>query len=89
MSARGAAVNAEFMLQANHVDIRKVQIVGRPPIGGQLLLLNFEADLGRIIIAAFNVVDRNDKAHSTSGYWLATALRRSNVNVAMPHLRGK
>jgi hypothetical protein len=62
MPTRCAAVDAELMLQTNHVDISKVQVVGRPPVGCQFLFLNFEADLGRIVVAAFDVVDRNDNA---------------------------
>ena len=60
--ARRAAINAEFMLQANDIDIREVQKIGRSPIGGKLLLLNFKAYLGRIIVSAFDVVHRHDDA---------------------------
>src|SRR4051812_42057292 len=59
MSTRRAAEYPKLVLQANDVDVGKVQEVGRSPIGGYFLLLNFEADLGRIIISALDIVDRH------------------------------
>ena len=88
VAAGRSAENAELVLQADNVDIADVQEIGGAQIGGQVLLLNLEANHFRIIVAAWNVIDGDREA------WLwgcapATAASRSVVNVAMPHLRGK
>ena len=55
----GPAENAEFVLQADDVHIADVEEVRGPQIGGQVLLLNLEANYFRVLVAAFNIGDRH------------------------------
>ena len=50
------------MLQADDVDVAEVEEVGRPAIGVEILLGKLEAHFGRVVVAAFDVVDRRDDA---------------------------
>ena len=52
MTAGRAAENAELMLHANHVHVGDVQKIRRAQIGGQVLLRNLKAHLGRIIVTS-------------------------------------
>ena len=62
MAARGPAENAELVLQADDVDIADVEEIRGAQIGGQVLLLNLEANHFRIFVAALNVIDRHREA---------------------------
>ena len=62
MASRRPAVNAEFMLHANHVHVRDVQKIRRAQIRRQVLLRNLEPHLRRIIVTAREIIDRHDEA---------------------------
>jgi hypothetical protein len=62
MTARRPAENAELMLHAYHVHIRDVEKIRRTQVGGQVLLRNLEAHFRRIIVAARQIIDRDDQA---------------------------
>ena len=88
MAAGRPAENAELVLQADDVHVADVEEVRGAQIRRQVLLLDLEANHLRVLVAALNVVDRHAQA-------LALRMRvcdggsRSDVNVAMPHLRGR
>src|ERR1017187_124748 len=62
VTAGGPAVNAEFVLQTDHVYVADVEEVSGAQVGRQVLLLNFEANHFRILVAARDVVDRHCQA---------------------------
>ena len=62
MTAGGPAENAELVLQADDVHVADVEEVRGAQIGRQVLLLNLEANHFRVLVAAWNVVDRNGEA---------------------------
>ncbi|HWR54665.1 MAG TPA: hypothetical protein VN428_26390 [Bryobacteraceae bacterium] len=62
VTAGGPAENAELMLQADDVHIADVEEVRRAQIGRQVLLLNFEANHLRVLVATGNVVHRHGEA---------------------------
>ena len=66
VAARGAAVDAVFMLQADKIVAIEVQEIGGPLIGGNILLRQFQAHLLRIIVARIGIVDGNGKQASFS-----------------------
>src|SRR5690348_17086790 len=88
MTTGRPAENAELVLQTDNIHIANVEEVRGAHIGRQILLLNFEANHLRVLVATRNVVDRHGQA-LVLGCALETAESRSEVNVAMPHLRGK
>jgi hypothetical protein len=62
MAPRLTAVDAVLVLQRNDVDIAEVEKVGRPAVGIEILLLEFELHFSRVIVSSGNVVDRHDAA---------------------------
>ena len=62
VAAGRPAENPELVLQADDVGMADVEEIRRPQIGGQVLLLDFEAHFRRILVAALEVVDRHRKA---------------------------
>ena len=70
-------------------DVADVEEIRRPLIGRQVLLLDFEANHVRILVAALEVVDRHRKALGFRDTRPPPPPSRSEVNVAMPHLRGR
>jgi hypothetical protein len=56
------AENAELMLQANDVHVTDVEKVRGTEIGRQVLLLNFEANYVGVLVATWNVVNRDGEA---------------------------
>ena len=62
MTARRPAENAELMLHANHVHVGDVEEIRRAQVGRQVLLHNLEPHFRRIIVAARQVIDRDDQA---------------------------
>src|SRR3981081_2532650 len=50
MAASDTAVNTEFVLNRNHLDVIDVQEVCRPAIRIQLLFIDFKTDPGRVVI---------------------------------------
>jgi len=88
MAARRPAENTELVLHTNHVHVCDVQKIRCAQIGRQILLRNLEAHFGRIIVTFREIIHGHDKALQR-GNSFATAQRKSVVNVAMPHLRGR
>ena len=62
MAAGRPAEDAVFVLKAGDVGVAKIQEVGRSPVGVAVLLLDLEPHLRRVIVAAGDVVDREDEA---------------------------
>src|SRR5947209_14120534 len=62
VTASRPAKNTELVLQADDIHIADVEKVRGAPIGRQVLLLNFEANHLRILVATRNVVDRYGEA---------------------------
>ena len=89
MTAGGPAENAELVLQADDVHIADVEEVRGAQIGRQVLLLNLEANYFRVLVALLNIIDRHGQTLALGMLRSATAASRSDVNVAMPHLRGR
>ena len=57
MAAGAPAEDAVLVLQAHEIDVVDVQEVGGAAIGVDVLLRQFEADAGRIVVARLGVVD--------------------------------
>jgi hypothetical protein len=66
VAARGAAVDAVFMLQADKIVAIEVQEICGPLIGGNVFLRQLQAHLFRIIVAGIGIVDGNGKEASFS-----------------------
>src|ERR1700682_2397302 len=62
MASTGAAINAELVLQTDHVGIAEVEKVSRPQVRVKILLGDLESYLARIVVTRFNVVDRHHAA---------------------------
>ena len=82
------AVNSVLVLKADDIGVAEIQVGGRAAVGIEIVLGEFETHFIGIIVARFEIVDRSDK-RSMPGNSAATALRRSEVNVAMPQRRGR
>ena len=67
MATSRPAENSELVLQADDVGPADVEEIRCPQIGGQVLFLDFEANLRRILVAALKVVDRHRKALGSGG----------------------
>ena len=59
VAARGPAIDAVFMLQTDEIVAIEVQEISGPLIGGNVLLVQFQAHLFRIIVARIGIVDGN------------------------------
>src|SRR5579864_4286903 len=62
MGAGGPTENAEFVLQADDVNVADVEEVRGAQIGRQVLLLNLEPNHLRVLVATRYVVDRHCQA---------------------------
>ena len=62
VAAGRAAVDAVLVLEADDVGVREVQEVGRPEVAVQVLLVDLEPDLRRVVVPLGAVVDRHDEA---------------------------
>ena len=62
MAASRSAINAKFVLHADHFGIGKIQEVRRTPITAQIRLGDLESHLGRIPVTLRRVIHRNDEA---------------------------
>src|SRR5712692_1537573 len=62
VTAGGPAENAELVLQADDVYVADVEKVRGTQIGRQVLLLDFEANHLRVLVATRNIVDRHCEA---------------------------
>ena len=88
VAAGRAAVDAVLVLEADDVGVREVQEVGRPEVALQVLLVDLEPDLRRVVVPFGAVVDRHDEAlgvREAAGH----RGRMSWVKVAIPHFRGR
>ena len=54
--ACSAAKDSIFVLKTNQIDIAEIQKVGGLPVGGEIVLGQFEAYSGRIAVALFRIV---------------------------------
>ena len=81
-------IDAELVLQADHVDVAEVQKIGGAVVAVELLLRDFEAHFRRIVVALGLVVDGDDGALRLRIVADDTALSKSSVKVAMPQRRG-
>ena len=66
MAARAAAVDAVFMLQADQIVAIEIEEIGRPLIGGDVFLRQFQAHLLWIVVTRIRIVDGNGKQASFS-----------------------
>ena len=62
VAAGRAAVDAVLVLEADDVGVGEVQEVGRPEVAVQVLLVDLEPDLRRVVVPLGAVVDRHDEA---------------------------
>ena len=62
VAAGRAAEDAVLVLQADDVGVGEVEEIGRPQVGVDLLLLDLEPDLRRVVVPLRNVVDRHHEA---------------------------
>src|SRR5277367_6296310 len=62
MTTHRSAKNTELMLQADDIHVADVEKIHRAPIRRQILFLNLESDLRRIIVTALDVVHRHGEA---------------------------
>ena len=86
MPAGRSPVDAELVLDANHVHVADAQEIRRPPVGGDVLLLNFKADLRRVVVPALHVVDGHGEALSLGklGRHGSAQVRRERGDAAPP-----
>ena len=62
VAAGRPAVDAVLVLEADDVGVGEVQEVGRPAVALQVLLVDLEPDLRRVVVPLGAVVDRDDEA---------------------------
>ena len=62
MAAGGAAEDAVFMLETDQIHVVDVEEVGGALVGGEFVLLEFEANAGRVGVALRGVVDGDGEA---------------------------
>src|SRR4051794_21096735 len=62
MAAHRPTEDSEFVLQADDIDVADVQEVRRAYVRREILILDFEPDHFRVVITAFDVVDRHAQA---------------------------
>ncbi len=65
MAARRAPEDAVLVLEADDVGIGEIQEVGRAEIRVDLLLLDFEPRLRRVVVSLREIVDRDHEAIGT------------------------
>src|SRR5260221_11851147 len=58
MAARHTAVDTEFVLNRNHLDVIDVQEIRRPPVRIQLLFIDFKTNPGRVVIPLRPIIHR-------------------------------
>jgi hypothetical protein len=86
MTSRRPAENAELMLHANDIHARDVQKVCRAQVGGYVLLGNLKAHFCGVVVAARDVVDRDDQALHLREFLRdgAAQIRGERRNAAFP-----
>jgi hypothetical protein len=67
MASGRASVDPELMLDAKQVGVVEVQEIGAAPVGIEILLQEFEADAGRVVVPLRAVVHRPDIAFGAGG----------------------
>ena len=65
VTAGRTAEDAIFVLHADDIGVGEIEEIGRAEVGIDLLLFNFEADFGRVFVALWHVVDRDDETIRT------------------------
>ena len=88
VAAGRAAVDPVLVLEADDVGVGEVQEVGRPEVAVEVLLVDLEPDLRRVVVPLGESLTGTTK-HSDPGYWVATEVHMSWVKVAIPHFRGR
>ena len=76
LTSRFAAENAEFMLQGNGLEPAAVQIFGRPHIIIRPIVVDLQADGGRIIVDLAVIGHRND-----DGFQIASRGRNGALQI--------
>ena len=76
MAAGRTAEDAVLVLEADDIGIGEIEEIGRSQVGVELLLLDFEADFGRVVVTLRNVVDGHDE---TIGPGILGGNRRADV----------
>ncbi len=61
-TARRTAIDAVFVLQADHVGVAEIQVVGGAPIGIEIVLAELKAHFRRVGVTLGKIVDRGDEA---------------------------
>ena len=61
MAAARASENSKFVLQTENINIHKIQKIGRPPVGGDILFRNFETHFRRIVVSRGVIGHRNNR----------------------------
>ena len=62
VAAGRAAEDAVFVLEADDIGVGEIEEIGRPQVGVDLLLLDFEPHLRRVVVSRRDVVDRHHEA---------------------------
>ena len=65
VAAGRTAEDAVFVLEADDVGVGEIEEIGRPQVRVDLLLLDFEPHLRRVVVALRDVVDRNHESSRT------------------------
>ncbi len=60
-AARRAAINSVFVLEADDVGVAEVQVVGRAPVGIEIVFAELEPHFVGIFVAFGQIVDGSDK----------------------------
>ncbi len=76
VTAGRTAVNPVLMLDADDIRVGEVEIIGCPQVAVQVLLVDLEPDLRRIVVSLRAIVDRN---HEALGVWELARHRRMHV----------
>ena len=61
VAAGRTAEDAVLVLEADDIGVGEIEEIGRPQVGVDLLLLDFEPNFRRVVVPLRNVVDRHDE----------------------------
>src|SRR5262249_42135783 len=76
VAAGRASEDAELVLQAEDIRVAEVQEVCRPHVRVEVLLIDLESHLWRIVVSIQNVIDRY---HEGIGGWIPAGQRRMQI----------
>jgi hypothetical protein len=73
MGTPRAAVDAELMLERDHIDVAKVEEVGRAAVRLPILFGDLEPDVGRVVVSPLDIVHGHDEAFGVREFRDGTA----------------